>query len=76
MACKNCEERRAKLREAVIQGKLLQAAGHAVAGVKEMLSGVDRDGPAKVGAGNEAKADGGSKNSRAKPSSGDDKDGS
>ncbi len=57
MACEKCAERRDKLREAVLRGKLLQAAGHVVAGVKEMMH-VDRDRPSEVGSGDEGTPDG------------------
>lgn len=38
MACVECEERRRKLREAVLRGKIAEAAGHAVAGLREMVA--------------------------------------
>jgi hypothetical protein len=38
MACRECEERRRKLRDAILRGKLAEAAGHVVEGVKEMAA--------------------------------------
>lgn len=37
MGCKECEERRRKLRQAILRGKIAEAAGHAVKGVAEMV---------------------------------------
>lgn len=36
MACKECLERREKMVEAALQGRLLAAAGHAVTGAAEI----------------------------------------
>lgn len=35
--CKECRERREKLIDAALQGRLLAAAGHAVSGAAEMV---------------------------------------
>lgn len=37
MGCKECEERRRKLREAILRGKIAEAAGHALKGAAEMV---------------------------------------
>lgn len=37
MSCENCEERRQKMIDAVLEGKLAAAAGHAVKGAAEMI---------------------------------------
>ncbi|WP_395326933.1 hypothetical protein WBP06_09470 [Novosphingobium sp. BL-8H] len=38
MACEKCEERRRKLRDAIIRGKLAEAGGHVVAGISEIVT--------------------------------------
>ena len=43
MACQKCEERRRKLRDAIMRGKMGEAAGHVVAGVREMVGVVDEE---------------------------------
>lgn len=48
MACIKCEERRRKLRDAILAGKIAEAAGHVVAGVKEMLTDDEPEAQAKV----------------------------
>lgn len=37
MSCKDCEARRAMLRDAVLQSKIKEALGHAVKGVAEIV---------------------------------------
>lgn len=44
--CKECRERREAMIEAALQGRLLAAAGHAVAGAAEM-TGLKPKGKAK-----------------------------
>lgn len=62
MACKECEERRRKLRDAIMHGKMAEAMGLTVGGLREMmgLNGAEptseldgaalSDAPAKTGA--------------------------
>ncbi|SNT19604.1 hypothetical protein SAMN06295955_11563 [Sphingopyxis indica] len=38
MSCLECEERRRKLRDAILRGKMAEAAVHVVAGVREMVA--------------------------------------
>lgn len=40
MPCQECIERRQKFREALFAGKLAEAAGHAVKGVRQLVVGV------------------------------------
>lgn len=79
--CKDCEERRRKLRDAIFRAKLGEAAGHVVAGVKELLLTKEttddsveghRSGP--VGEGDEGTIAGRFSRKRARVVKGDDED--
>lgn len=37
MACKECAERRKKIRDAVLHGKMAEAVGQTVTGLREMI---------------------------------------
>jgi hypothetical protein len=45
--CKECRERREKMIEAALQGRLLAAAGHAVAGAAELTGIKPKAQPSK-----------------------------
>lgn len=45
MSCVECEERRRKLRDAILRGKMAEAAGHVVAGVREMVTPATKTAP-------------------------------
>lgn len=50
MACKNCEERRKRLRDAIMHGKMAEAVGETVAGLREMIGlGAAPEEPALIG---------------------------
>lgn len=53
--CIECEQRRQKLRDAIFQRKVAEAAGHAVAGLAEM-AGVKKKGAAKAAKNKEARS--------------------
>ena len=44
MACKECLERREKMVDAVLEGRILAAAGHALAGAAELAGIKPKDG--------------------------------
>ena len=47
MACKECEERREALIDAVLEGRIAAAAGHAVKGAAELIGLKRKTGKSK-----------------------------